>query len=139
MAECARKIISDNGLEGKIRVIPKRSTDMTVGTDGDMEHRANVLVTEVFDTELIGEGAIATFRHAHEELLEVLSCVRSISTAYLFLKKYFIVNCKTSVIWERGTLEKSNGSNLEWLSFGLLCNNPEVRRTAVKTSNPNSQ
>jgi len=34
-----------------------------------MEERANVLVTEVFDTELIGEGAIGTFRHAHEHLL----------------------------------------------------------------------
>ena len=36
-----------------------------------MLHRANILVTEVFDTELIGEGAIPTFRHAHAHLLEV--------------------------------------------------------------------
>ena len=36
-----------------------------------MPHRANILVTEVFDTELIGEGAIPTFHHAHKELLEV--------------------------------------------------------------------
>ena len=34
-----------------------------------MEHKANILVTEVFDTELIGEGAISTFNHAHENLL----------------------------------------------------------------------
>ena len=38
---------------------------------GDLEQRANILVTEVFDTELIGEGAIGTFHHAHEHLLEV--------------------------------------------------------------------
>lgn len=38
-----------------------------------MKHRANLLVTEVFDTELIGEGAISTFNHAHEHLLEVES------------------------------------------------------------------
>ena len=44
---------------------------MIVGPSGDMVERANVLVTEVFDTELIGEGAIATFSHAHRELLEV--------------------------------------------------------------------
>ena len=37
----------------------------------DMPHRANILITEVFDTELIGEGAIGTFRHALEHLLEV--------------------------------------------------------------------
>lgn len=36
-----------------------------------MPERANVLVTEVFDTELIGEGAINTFTHAHRELLQV--------------------------------------------------------------------
>ena len=38
----------------------------------DMPQRANILVTEVFDTELIGEGAIGTFTHAHKELLEVI-------------------------------------------------------------------
>jgi len=36
-----------------------------------MAERANILVTEVFDTELIGEGAIGTFNHAHKCLLEV--------------------------------------------------------------------
>ena len=34
-----------------------------------MKERANILVTEVFDTELIGEAAIATFNHAHKFLL----------------------------------------------------------------------
>lgn len=32
----------------------------------------NLLVTEVFDTELIGEGAISVFNHAHQELLTVI-------------------------------------------------------------------
>ena len=36
-----------------------------------MLFRANILVTEVFDTELIGEGALSTFKHAHAHLLEV--------------------------------------------------------------------
>lgn len=31
----------------------------------------NLLVTEVFDTELIGEGALSVFNHAHQELLTV--------------------------------------------------------------------
>lgn len=44
---------------------------MWVGEGGDMPRRANILVTEVFDTELIGEGAISTFNHAHKNLLEV--------------------------------------------------------------------
>lgn len=71
MANCAAKIIKENGFEDRIKLIHKRSTKITVGEDGDMSKRANILVTEVFDTELIGEGALSTFRHAHEVLLEV--------------------------------------------------------------------
>lgn len=37
-----------------------------------MPRKANILVTEVFDTELIGEGAIATFNLAHKHLLTVI-------------------------------------------------------------------
>lgn len=70
MSECALKIIRLNEMEGKIKIIPKRSTEITVGENCDMETRANILVTEVFDTELIGEGALSTFKHAHEVLLE---------------------------------------------------------------------
>ncbi|XP_046582798.1 protein arginine N-methyltransferase 7-like [Haliotis rubra] len=76
MAKCAAKIMQRNKLGDKINLIPKRSTELTVGPDGDMHmgtmseaHRANVLVklsqaslAEVF-------GAIGTFNHAHKELL----------------------------------------------------------------------
>ncbi|GJQ77767.1 putative arginine methyltransferase [Trypoxylus dichotomus] len=70
MSQCALRIIKVNGFADKIKVVPKRSTDLTLGIDGDMNVRANILVTEVFDTELIGEGALHTFKKAHEELLE---------------------------------------------------------------------
>ena len=42
-----------------------------VFTDCDLTTQANILVTEIFDSELIGEGAIPTFSHATQELLEV--------------------------------------------------------------------
>ena len=64
----ARQVISQNGYSKEIEVCPKRSTEMT---EQDMSSRANILVTEVFDTELIGEGALLTFTHAHKNLLEV--------------------------------------------------------------------
>ena len=38
-----------------------------------MPQRANILVAEVFDTELIGEGALGTFHHALAHLLTVSS------------------------------------------------------------------
>lgn len=69
MANCAEKIIARNGFADKIKLVRKRSTGVRVGSGLDMERRANILVTEVFDTELIGEGAISTYNHAHRELL----------------------------------------------------------------------
>lgn len=69
MAECAERVIRENGYWEKIKLVRKRSTELTVGPGRDMEQRANILVTEVFDTELIGEGAISTYNHAARELL----------------------------------------------------------------------
>lgn len=68
MANTAEKIFRANGMADKITLIKRRSTDIVVGQN--MDRRANILVTEVFDTELIGEGAIEIFNHAHKELLE---------------------------------------------------------------------
>lgn len=71
MADGAERIIEQNGMRDRIRLIKKRSTSIKVGTGkDDLWQRGNILVTEVFDTELIGEGAIETFNHAHEHLLE---------------------------------------------------------------------
>lgn len=67
MATCALNILRNNGFSDKINIIPKRSTDLIVGVD--MPCKANVLVAELFDTELIGEGALETYRHAAEHLL----------------------------------------------------------------------
>ena len=69
MHDCARKVLEINGFAGKIKLVPKRSTELTVGPGCDLEQRANVLIAEVFDTELIGEGAISTFNHAHRCLI----------------------------------------------------------------------
>ncbi|KFV83056.1 Protein arginine N-methyltransferase 7, partial [Struthio camelus australis] len=70
MANAAVKIVEKNGFSDKIKVINKHSTEVTVGPDGDMQCRANILVTELFDTELIGEGALPTYEHAHEHLVQ---------------------------------------------------------------------
>ncbi len=67
MVSVALKCIEANGMKDKIKLIPKRSTEIIMGED--MDERANVLITEVFDTELIGEGAIGTFTHALDHLL----------------------------------------------------------------------
>ncbi|XP_026094644.1 protein arginine N-methyltransferase 7-like [Carassius auratus] len=70
MAQAATCIVERNGFSDKIKVINKHSTEVTVGPDGDMEERANILVTELFDTELIGEGALPSYEHAHMHLVQ---------------------------------------------------------------------
>ncbi|XP_072135494.1 protein arginine N-methyltransferase 7 isoform X1 [Mobula birostris] len=70
MADVAVKIVEKNGFSNKIKVINKHSTEVTVGPDGDMSCRANILVTELFDTELIGEGALPSYEHAHKYLVQ---------------------------------------------------------------------
>lgn len=49
-------------------------------SDGDMQEKANILVTELFDTELIGEGALPSYEHAHLHLVQV----RAMSVVLLF-------------------------------------------------------
>ncbi|NXD24577.1 ANM7 methyltransferase, partial [Spelaeornis formosus] len=70
MANAAVKIVEKNGFSDKVKVINKHSTEVTVGPDGDMQCQANILVTELFDTELIGEGALPTYEHAHKYLVK---------------------------------------------------------------------
>ena len=67
VANCAQRIIIANGLVDKIKLVHKHSTDLVVGID--MPRKANVLVAELFDTELIGEGALMVYRHAADNLL----------------------------------------------------------------------
>ncbi|RWS04723.1 hypothetical protein B4U79_11921 [Dinothrombium tinctorium] len=68
MADCAVKVIAKNGYNDVIEVIKKRSNEDDVTLP--MDERADLLVTEVFDTELIGEGALGTFRFALENQLK---------------------------------------------------------------------
>lgn len=82
MADCAERIIEINGMADRIKLIKKRSTDIF---ESDLPQRANILVTEVFDTELIGEGAIETFNHAHMHLLEK-DCIIVPDSATIFVQ-----------------------------------------------------
>ncbi|KAK4467530.1 hypothetical protein MN116_008908 [Schistosoma mekongi] len=67
MAKCALRIIKNNGFSDKINVVPKRSADLVVGLD--MPSKANVLVAELFGTELIGEATTFESGTAHAFIL----------------------------------------------------------------------
>ncbi|XP_018575753.1 protein arginine N-methyltransferase 7 [Anoplophora glabripennis] len=97
MSECAKKIISRNGFQDQIKIIPKRSTKLTVGEEGDLKQKCNILVTEVFDSELIGEGALSTFSHAHKHLLEEDSIVVP-DSATIYAQ---VVECPLAQNWNK--------------------------------------
>ncbi|GMH29840.1 hypothetical protein Nepgr_031683 [Nepenthes gracilis] len=67
MLKLMRKVLHVNGMERKINVINKRSDELKVGVD--INSRADVLVSEILDSELLGEGLIPTLQNAHDMLL----------------------------------------------------------------------
>jgi len=69
LAALAREVIRNNGYSDRIRVISKPSRQLDPATDFPKNTRPDVLVAEVFDTLVIGEGALNTFEHARRYLL----------------------------------------------------------------------
>ncbi|OMO52452.1 O-methyltransferase, family 3 [Corchorus olitorius] len=67
MAKLMRKVLHRNGMTKNINLINKRSDELEVGID--IPSRADVLVSEILDSELLGEGLIPTLQHAHDKLL----------------------------------------------------------------------
>ncbi len=68
IAETARAILADNGCTPPVTVIPKMSSKMEVGTD--MDDRADLLVSEILSSELLGEGVLSSIEDARRRLLK---------------------------------------------------------------------
>ena len=66
IALVARGIIAANGFQQQINLIDRKST--LIDPDKDLPRSADVLVAEIFDLILLGEGALPTLRHAVSNL-----------------------------------------------------------------------
>ncbi|MEP4197291.1 MAG: 50S ribosomal protein L11 methyltransferase [Aliishimia sp.] len=66
IAQAAVRVIAENGLSDRITVIPKLSHNLVVGVD--IPEPADVVISEIVDTVLLGEGALATLTHAMSNL-----------------------------------------------------------------------
>lgn len=66
IAQAAARVIKANGLSDRITVISKWSHDIVIGVD--MPAPADVVISEIVDTVLLGEGALATLTHAMSAL-----------------------------------------------------------------------
>jgi hypothetical protein len=67
VAETARQIVAANGFEGKVRVLAKKSTEVNLG--GDLARPADVLVQEVFSSNLLSEEVLSSIEDAKRRLL----------------------------------------------------------------------
>ncbi|PKA60675.1 Protein arginine N-methyltransferase 7 [Apostasia shenzhenica] len=67
MVKLMRRVLRANGMEGMVKLFHKRSDELQVGVD--LNAPADVLVSEILDSELLGEGLIPTLQHAHDMLL----------------------------------------------------------------------
>ena len=68
IAETAKQIIKDNQFEKSINVIAKKSVDVEVGKD--IPEQADILVSEIFSSELLGEHVLPSLEDAKRRLLK---------------------------------------------------------------------
>ena len=68
LAEMARAVVKRNGYEKQITVHGKRSLDLEVPRD--MPEKADLVISEVVNTALIGEGMLKTYNDALERLVK---------------------------------------------------------------------
>jgi type II protein arginine methyltransferase len=67
VAETTSRVVRVAGYDDAVSVVSKMSTRMTVPED--LPRRADLLVTEIVDCGLLGEGILGTIAHAREHLL----------------------------------------------------------------------
>lgn len=67
VVKIATQVISRNNLRDKINIIHKKSNDIKIGSD--IEKPADILVSEIFSSEFLGEGVLPTIEDAKKRLI----------------------------------------------------------------------
>ncbi|CAN6215452.1 unnamed protein product [Urochloa humidicola] len=122
MGKLARRVLRANGMENKVKIFHKRSDELRVGVE--LDSRADILVSEILDSELLGEGLIPTLRHAHDELL-----VKNPKSVPYRATTYGVL-VESTFLWKMHDLH-SNEANAEdgvWLTPGGAENILSVKR-----------
>eukprot|EP00794_Sanderia_malayensis_P007289 gene7289-8103_t len=75
MLDISKNVIAETKYKNHIKIINKMSTDLEIGND--VNERVSLVITEVFDCGLFGEGVISILKHAWKTLLKAQgSCER---------------------------------------------------------------
>jgi Flp pilus assembly protein TadD/precorrin-6B methylase 2 len=64
LADLAERVVGDNGFADRISILPQASTALPA-----LPEPATLLVTETFDSLIVGEGVLDSLAHAHRHLL----------------------------------------------------------------------
>lgn len=76
MAEIAQQTLQRNGLQHSIKLVPKESSELML--EGDLDgQRADLIVSEIVDSELLGEGILPSLRDAVVSTRIWLRCIGS--------------------------------------------------------------
>ncbi|KAF8662332.1 hypothetical protein HU200_056543 [Digitaria exilis] len=112
MGKLTRRVLRANGMENKVKVFHKRSDELRVGVE--LDSRADILVSEILDSELLGEGLIPTLQHAHDELL-----VKNPKTVPYRATTYGVL-VESTFLWKMHDLHSSeaNAEDGVWLTPG---------------------
>lgn len=68
LADIAKKVVRDNGMSDKIEIFNLKSTALKIGQH--LPAKADVVVSEILDCGLLGEGVLPSLRHAYANLLK---------------------------------------------------------------------
>ena len=110
LAELAREIIAHNGLADKITVLAKSSFQIDPQADFPAGLRPNLIVAEIFDATVIGEGALASFAHARSHL--ALEGARIIPAR----ARLHGVLIESDMLWREGAADHASGFDLRMLN-----------------------
>jgi hypothetical protein len=68
LADVARRIVAANGFAERVSVVGRKSTQVEVGRD--LPRPADLLIMEIFDSVLLGEGVLPSLDDARARLLQ---------------------------------------------------------------------
>eukprot|EP01134_Creolimax_fragrantissima_P000926 CFRG0926T1 len=71
MVRVAREVVANSNFSDRIKIVHKRSDEVVIGSGvDDLPARADLLVAELLDTELLGEAVLGSHRDAAKRLLK---------------------------------------------------------------------
>ena len=90
--------------------------------EADISSKVDVIVTEIFDSQLLGEGILPTMRHAVQHLLKVLLWVRQLHSSFFARLRQF-----TAVPANRGMLPEHSSQNDVPGMMPVICRQSQQR------------